>query len=162
MLKRTFLSLAAAAMVFVGASDPAWAEDPILTVNDLAKGTSVAFTRTELLALPQRSFDTGTIWSDGVDTYAGPTLAGVLAAAGVEQGNLRLHAVNDYNVNFPAERVEDEAPILAIEINGEPFSMREKGPIWVVFPFDDNPDYKTEDTFALSVWHLDQIDRLAE
>lgn len=161
MLKRTFLSLSAAALVFTSAP-LGFAAEPLLTVRNVSDGTSVSFTQEELMALPQASFDTGTIWSEGVDTYAGPTLASVLAAAQMPAGDLKLYAINDYNVDFPAERLGEDAPIVANRINGKAFSVRDKGPLWVMFPFDNGKGYNNEDTFALSVWQLKQIDVIVD
>ena len=41
--------------------------------------------------------------------------------------------------------------------NGEPMSIRDKGPLWIIYPFDDNPDYQTEVIYSRSIWQLDQI-----
>ncbi|MBQ1202458.1 MAG: oxidoreductase [Loktanella sp.] len=150
----TFTSLCAALLFTTNAL----AEDTILTVNHTAEGRSVSFTYEELLALPQTEFRTSTIWTSGVDTYTGPSLAAVLDAAEMPQDDLRIFAINDYNVDFPADRIVGDTPILTIQVNGAPFSIREKGPIWLLFPFDDDHRFRTEDNFALSVWQLNQID----
>jgi hypothetical protein len=140
----------------------ALADEIVLTVNDTTDGRSVTFTMDDLLALPQTSFQTSTIWTDGVNTFSGPTLAAVLEAADMPFHNLRVSAINDYNVDFPAAEIKDATPILTVLINDAPFSVREKGPIWMLFPFDDNVALRTEDFFTLSVWQLIQIDVLAE
>lgn len=161
-MRRLFLKTIAsgcAAFFFAGL---AWAEDVILTVNNAADGRSVSFTYEELLALPQTAFRTSTIWTSGVDSYSGPSLAAVLAAADMPQDDLLISAINDYNVTFPADKISNDAPVLAVQVNGTPFSIREKGPIWVLFPFDDDDRYRAEDYFALSVWQLRQIDVLRE
>lgn len=136
----------------------ALAEDAILTVRNAVDDRSVNFTYKELLALPQTEFRTRTIWTSDLDSYAGPSLAAVLDAAEMPNADLRIYATNDYNVKFPADKIAADAPVLVVHINGEPFSLREKGPVWLLFPFDDNDSYRTEDNFALSVWQLKQID----
>jgi len=146
------------AMLVLSSVTIAAASEVILTVRSSIGDNDVTFTREALMDLPQTSFETATIWSEGVNKYSGPLLADVLAAAEMPEGNLQLIAINDYNVNFPMDRVQDDAPIIALEINDQPFSVREKGPLWVMFPFDENTKFKTEDTFALSVWQLAQIE----
>ncbi|MBR2655613.1 MAG: oxidoreductase [Loktanella sp.] len=157
-MKRNFLYAVSTVCTTLAFATVALAEDAILTVNSDADGRSVSFTYEELLALPQTEFRTGTIWTSDVDSYAGPTLAAVLDAAEVSHGDLRIYAINDYNVEFPADKISTDAPVLAVQVNGKPFSIREKGPIWLLFPFDDDDSYRTEDHFALSVWQLQQID----
>ena len=39
-------------------------------------------------------------------------------------------------------------------------SLRDKGPLWIVYPFDSNPSYSTEVTYARSIWQLDRIEVL--
>lgn len=157
-----FRHISAAFATLFALAMPVAAQEPVLTVNNIADGRSMAFTMADLLALPQTEFRTATIWTDGIDTYSGPSLADVLAAADMPSGDLRIYAINDYNVDFPSEKITDDAPVMTITLNGEPFSVREKGPIWLLFPFDDDDSYKTEDNFAVSVWQLNQIDVLSE
>lgn len=160
--KNSFRKAVGACAALVLSATLAIAQEVVLTVNNAADGRAVTFTMDELLALPQTAFETTTIWTDGVDAYAGPSLADVLIAADMPASDLRVTAINDYSVVFPAEKIAPEAPVLAIMMNAEPFSVREKGPIWLLFPFDDDDSYKTEDNFAVSVWQLRQIDVLSE
>ena len=161
-MKRHILTAIASGCAAFLCATVAWAEDAILTVNNAADGRSVSFTYEELLALPQTEFRTGTIWTSGVDSYSGPSLAAVLESADISQDDLLISAINVYNVAFPADKISANAPVLAVQVNGAPFSIREKGPIWALFPFDDDDRYRAEDYFALSVWQLRQIDVLHE
>ncbi|MFM7446066.1 MAG: oxidoreductase, partial [Tabrizicola sp.] len=52
-------------------------------------------------------------------------------------------------------------PILAYLQNGEPMSVREKGPLWVVYPYDLKAEYQTEVTFSRSIWQLVRLDLVA-
>ncbi|OZA14153.1 MAG: hypothetical protein B7Y02_04980, partial [Rhodobacterales bacterium 17-64-5] len=49
-------------------------------------------------------------------------------------------------------------PILAYEMDGAPMNVRDKGPIWVIYPYDDDSAWRTGTTYARSVWQLDRID----
>jgi hypothetical protein len=161
-MKRLMLNLLASLGTTLLFMTAALAEDTILTVRNVTEGRSVSFSYDDLLELPQTEFHTGTIWTSEVNGYSGPSLAAVLDAAKMPYADMRIYAINDYNIDFPAEKIAADAPILTIQVNGEPFSVREKGPIWLLFPFDDHDDYRTEDNFALSVWQLLQIDVLPE
>ena len=63
---------------------------------------------------------------------------------------------------FPVEKITESTPILANRIDGESFSVRQKGPLWVIFPFDQNPEFQSEEIFALSVWQVKRIDVLTD
>jgi len=34
----------------------------------------------------------------------------------------------------------------------------DKGPLWIVFPYSDGPQFQTEAIFAQSVWQLNRLD----
>lgn len=164
MDRRIFLAMATLGLTLAQSVASFAADDAvILTVNDMRTGETSVFTEADLLALPQQSFDTTTIWTDTTPkTFSGPTLKSVIEATGSAPGDLRVYAINDYNVTFPIDRLEDDVPILANRIDGQPFSVREKGPLWVVFPFDQDTRFQSEEYFTLSVWQLNKVDILAD
>ena len=48
--------------------------------------------------------------------------------------------------------------MLAVAINGEPMSIRDKGPIFMIYPFDTNPELYNEKYFSRSVWQIRAIE----
>ncbi len=60
-------------------------------------------------------------------------------------------------MKIPATDWVDGGPIIAYLQNGNPMSVRDKGPLWVIYPYDDNPDYQSEVTYSRSIWQLDRI-----
>lgn len=122
----------------------------------------IDFTDVELAALPAVEFETGTIWTDGVHTFGGPSLRSVLEAVGAGSGDLKLVAANDYKVLLPRDMIEDMYPIIANRINDKAFGIRDKGPLWVIFPYDTEPRFQTELTYAYSVWQLTELQILPE
>ena len=104
--------------------------------------------------------ETTSIWTDGTHRYTGVMLRDLVEFLGIGAVNLRLHALNDYAVEFPAVQATDAAPILAYQFDGAAMSVRDKGPVWVMYPFDDDADYRTDTNFSRSVWQLDRIDVL--
>lgn len=152
-----------AAIFLAGATTKSSAEDILLKVTgDIAGSEEIAFSDSALLELPQIEYATSTIWTDGILTFRGPTLDAVLAAAGAGPGDLELIAANNYRVILPREMIESGAPIIANRIDGNPFSIREKGPLWAIFPYDSDERYQTEEIYALSVWQLVGIRVLAD
>lgn len=154
MIRRNFLTLAGSAAGLAFLSAPAWADDILLTLSGNVEGGERTFTDADLLALPQVSFETATNWTEGNLTFSGPSLASVLEAAGAGDGDLTLAAINDYVVSMPRAVVEAGAPIVANRIDGAPFSRRDKGPLWIVFPYDSDERFRSETIFAYSVWQL--------
>ncbi len=117
---------------------------------------AMAFDRAMLKELPQTSFTTTTIWTDGEHRFTGVQLADLLEAVDAEGDTLRAAALNDYEITMSVDEAMDGA-LIAYAINGEPMSVREKGPLWIVYPYDSDIAYQTETIYARSIWQLDRI-----
>ncbi|HEY7884306.1 MAG TPA: hypothetical protein VIC08_05105 [Cellvibrionaceae bacterium] len=142
-----------------GASNPdspvkLWVDGDISVRNH---GDEFVLDQRLLDELPQAEFATSTIWTEGVHTYSGPTLQGLLDLVDAGPGDLVATALNDYRVTLDRSYIEESAPILATRINGKTFSVREKGPLWIIFPFDENPRFHDEVIYAMSVWQLERL-----
>ena len=81
-----------------------------------------------------------------------------IAAVGATGTTINLTALNHYQITMPFADVKDDGPLLAYLMDGKPMSVHEKGPVWLVFPSDANADYRTEQTYARSIWQLDRIE----
>lgn len=159
ILRRSFVRAAFGACLVFGFASLSMANDEpvLLVIEDQRKGVQKAFTDADLSALPQITFRTTTVWTEGQHTFSGPSLKSVLQAAGISLSDLKLHALDEYNVTFPSNFITDKAPIIANRMNGTPFPVRQKGPLWLVFPFDTVTAYQSEYIHSLSVWQLYKI-----
>ena len=145
-------------MVHLGWSTMAAAETGIpLQVTDTDTETTVEFNMEQLDAMPQVSFTTSTIWTDGDVVFSGVPLSLVLGAAADQGTTVEMVALNDYKVDMPISAIDESTPIVATRMNGEVMSVRDKGPYWVVFPYDDDPRYQTETIYSYSIWQLNRL-----
>jgi hypothetical protein len=129
MIKRFLVAAAAALFLVQGMAGSAVAE-AVLRVDVAGDGSDIrSLTDADLAALPQISFTTTTIWTTEAAVFSGPSLATVLDSLGAEGASLSMIAVNDYKVEMPWALMEQDTPIIANRINGEPFSIRDKGPL---------------------------------
>ncbi len=133
----------------------------ILTVTgDIARtnrGDSAVFDLAMLRDLGEVRFRTSTPWTDGVHEYAGVSLHDLASILGVSQGTLTATALNDYAAEIPVSDAVEGGPILAYMQDGDEMSVREKGPLWLVYPYDQNEAYQTDVVFSRSIWQLHQI-----
>lgn len=152
---------ALAAMVVITCAAAVFAgEEPkvLLSVRmDGAAEPSAQYTIADLRALDPVTFETETIWTTGPQQFTGVPLAVLMERMGVSGGQLVAHAVNNYSVEIPVSDAVEGGPIVAFERNGAEMSLRNKGPLWVVYPYDSNPDYRTEEVYSRSIWQLDRI-----
>lgn len=112
---------------------------------------------TALDAFDQVEFTTTTIWTDGAVTFTGVPLKTLLLQLRANGQTVEMVALNDYTVTMPISELEDDVPIVATRINGAPMSVRDKGPFWVVFPYDRDVRYKTETAYSRSIWQLNRL-----
>ena len=61
-------------------------------------------------------------------------------------------------MNILRQRLVDQAPLLAILMDGQPMSLRDKGPVWMVYPYDAGEEFRTEQALSRSIWQLTTLD----
>lgn len=137
-------------------------EDVLLTVTGKISvtndGAMAVFDLPMLAAMDTVTFETSTIWTDGVHTFAGVPLVDLMKAVGATGDTIRAIAANDYAVDIPDEDWVEGGPILAFMMDGKTMSLRDKGPLWVMYPYDTNPRYQTEVAYSRSIWQLKSMD----
>ena len=155
---------ALSAFVTLALTAPAMAElaipagDVILTIDGAITHTNspdgANFDMDMLQAMPASGFETTSTWTVGKNRYDGVPLKALLDAVGATGGTITATALNNYSVQIPIEAIEDSVPIVAYHIDGAPFSRRDKGPLWIVFPYDSDPLLQSERFQSQSIWSL--------
>lgn len=107
-----------------------------------------------LQSMPVTTFKTSTIWSEKATEFTGVNLKTILDYAGASGANVHAIALNDYKVDIP---VDADAPMVAYHLDGDIMSTRDKGPLWIVYPYDLNAKYRTEVIYSRSIWQLDRL-----
>lgn len=160
-------ALLAAAMLFGIGNVPASAMDapaekPILTVAGKIANTNkdgvAQFDRAMLESLGMVSFETTTPWYKGTVKFEGVPLAKVMAAVNPSGDRLVAVALNDYSTELPIEDAGKYNVILALKRDGEYMPVRDKGPIFIVYPYDSDPDLKNQKFYSRSVWQLARLE----
>jgi hypothetical protein len=87
-------------------------------------------------------------------------LADVLKLVGAKGKTLKIIALNDYAIEVPLEDAALYGPILARRIGGVALTPRDKGPLFLVYPYDSKPELSTEKFYARSAWQIAVIEVL--
>ncbi|WP_342069005.1 oxidoreductase [Yoonia algicola] len=136
--------------------------DVVLTVSGALSmtndGDQLLLDLDMLMALPATTFETSTIWTEGVHQFKGVSLADFAASVGAEAGLFLATAINDYTVEIPFSDAVTGGPIIAYLMDGEAMSVRDKGPLWVIYPYDSNSLYRSEVVYSRSIWQLDRVE----
>jgi hypothetical protein len=138
---------------------PAAAADAILTVS-AAQPTAVTvdLDLAAIERMPHHTIATATPWTTGVSSYEGVLLRDLLRQLGVSGTIIRLTALNDYAITIPTADVDAYDVVLAYSRDGQAMSVRDKGPLWVVYPLDDHPELRNADTHAKMIWQVRRLD----
>lgn len=129
-------------------------------ISQRNQGDVAVFDQAMIEALGVEVMHTGTIWTEGVNEFHGVPLYRLLERVGASGGTLRLTALNEYAIEIPLSDAVEGGPVLAFQMDGKRLSPRDKGPFWMVYPFDQNPDYKNEVTYSRAIWQLSLIEVL--
>lgn len=146
-----------------------WAQDMlpqpsgtvVLTLSGTIEHTNVGdeahFDLEMLKAIGGKELNTETIWTEGVQNFVGVDLYDILARVEAQGSALEATAINDYTIEIPMEDAVEGGAFVAYARNGRAMSLRDKGPLWIVYPFDEKPRYKSETFHARSIWQLDRL-----
>ncbi len=124
------------------------------TISQTNNGGQAQFDMAMLEKLPQHSFSTQTPWYPSVVTFTGPLLRDVLAAVGAKGKSITAVALNDYKTEIPMEDATRHDVIVARLMNNRPMRVREKGPLFIVYPFDAKAELRSELYYNRAAWQL--------
>lgn len=100
---------------------------------------------------------TNTIWTQGERHFTGVFMNKLLEALDVQGDMVVVQAINDYRAEIPIADAMTNSALIAYAMDGRQLGVRDKGPLWLVYPFDVNPRYRSEVYYARSVWQIDRL-----
>lgn len=155
------IGLAAVCRGAGAASLPQPTERPILTVSgnvSVANKDGVAqFDRPMLEALGTSGFETATPWYEGPVRFDGVRMDRLMQAVGASGDRVLAYALNDYSTELPMSDFARHNVILALKRNGQYMSVRDKGPLFIVYPFDSDPALRHQRYYSRSAWQLARL-----
>jgi hypothetical protein len=120
-------------------------------------GNKMVFDQAALDKLPQVTIETTTPWNTAVTKFEGVSGKALIEAVGATGKTLKARAINDYTIEIPVEDFMTKGVILATKANGQPLSLRDRGPLWVMYPFDSNAALRDKAHQRRSIWQLVSI-----
>ncbi|MDJ1157783.1 molybdopterin-dependent oxidoreductase [Chelatococcus sp. SYSU_G07232] len=136
-------------------------EKPILTISGkitVTNATGAAqFDRQMLEALGTASIKTKTPWYPEPVQFEGVPLAKLMKAVGAEGQTVVATALNDYSAEIPIQDFTAYNAILALKRDGKYMPVQDKGPLFIIYPYDSNPELNTQKFYARSVWQVKSL-----
>lgn len=133
----------------------------LLTIDGAIENTNgdgiALIDRDMLSALPQHTLSTHNPFETGLHTFQGPLLRDLLAAVGANGTVLIAEALDGYTIEIPVEDSVKYDVVMATSWNGKVMTVRNKGPIWIVYPVDQHEILTDEIYSGRSIWQLSRI-----
>ena len=134
---------------------------PILTISgDITETNSkegAQFDRGMLESLGMVTVETTTPWYKGPMKFEGVPLDKLMADVGAKGAHVVAYALNDYSTDIPMEDFTKHHAILALKRNGEYMPVRDKGPLFVIYPYDSDPELKSQTYYSRSAWQVARL-----
>jgi hypothetical protein len=164
--RRGFLAIGTG--VAVAECGPAFADtlplpqgEVVLTVDGAIgpadPAAAVRFDLEMLLGLGRQSLRTTTPFTDGEPLFEGVLARSVMAAVQARGSRALARARNDYAAEIPLDDFERWEVLLASHMNGQRLRLRDKGPLWIVYPWSQHPELDSRVTRQKSVWQLARL-----
>jgi hypothetical protein len=135
--------------------------EPILTVEGNIQVTNgdgkARFDRAMLEELGMSSVETTTPWFDRSTVFEGILVDRIMKRVGANGTEVVAIALNDYRTTIPLKDFEDFGVILALKRNNEYMNVKDKGPLFIIYPYDGDPELKSQKYYARSVWQLSRL-----
>lgn len=158
----------AAVLVLASLSSPAGAAPlaqprgkPVLTIEGQIEVTNApgkaVFDLTMLEGLGMVSITTTTPWYTDPVTFEGVPMARLMAAVGASGDKVVAVALNDYRIEIPASDFQQYGAILALKRDGQYMPISDKGPLFIVYPYDERSELHSQMFYGRSVWQLSRL-----
>jgi hypothetical protein len=151
-----FLAVATAFAVIV-LSQPSNAGQVVLSIDGAVAGGHVDMTLEQIEALGLEKIETTTPWHDGKVDFEGVPLQRLLEKVGAEGAALVIVALNDYRTQVPVDDAARYGVILASRKEGHTMPVSDKGPLFLIYPFDTYPELRNEVYYSRSAWQVRSI-----
>jgi hypothetical protein len=140
---------------------PMPAGKPILTVSGTITISNqpgeAIFDRAMLEGLGLDQITTTTPWNSGPVLFEGVPLESLMQVLGATGSFVIAYALNDFTTRIPISDFKRFHPILALKRNGEYMPVRDKGPLFIVYPFDSDPELKQQIYYNRSAWQVARL-----
>jgi hypothetical protein len=132
---------------------------PVLSVSQAAgqNGAPADFDMAMLESLPHHTIKTATPWTNGVSEFEGVLVRDLFQHLGIKGTLSTFVALNDYKVQIPMADFAKYDVLLAYKRDGVYMPVRDKGPLWVVYPLDEHPELNSEETHAKMIWQVRSV-----
>ncbi len=117
----------------------------------------ITFGIDDLEKFPLVSVRTETQWTNGVLHFQGPLMRDLLNDVGAVGNLIQVNGLDGQSAVIPREDFEKYDVIIACQVNGQYFDIRERGPLWIIYPWSNNPEIQSAAYYDRGIYHLSSL-----
>lgn len=145
-----------------GVALPVPSEKVILTVSGKIGATNggetARFDRPMLEGLGTAEVETHTPWYTGTTRFEGVPMQALMRAVGASGATVvTAVALNDYSTDLPVEDFARFGVLMALRRDGAYMPVRDKGPLFIVYPYDSEPELQHQRYYSRSAWQVARL-----
>jgi hypothetical protein len=134
---------------------------PMLTIagriGATNQGETAIFDRSMLEEIGIDGFVTATPWYDGRTRFEGVPMARLMQAVRANGSLVTAIALNDYSTDIPMTDFALFGVLLAMRRDGRPMRANDKGPLFIIYPFDSRAELQSRTYYSRSAWSVAQL-----
>lgn len=93
----------------------------------------------------------------GQRSFEGVPVAALLRHLGARGTQVTATAANGHSVRIPISDFERYGVLLATRRDGAPLPLHDKGPLFLLYPFDAHPDLAQHTYYERSIWQVARL-----
>ena len=136
--------------------------DSILVISGKIKNVNqsgqAALDRRMLEAIGMETVVTKTPWYKEAERFEGVRLSRLMDYVGAYGDRVLISALNDYTSEIPLSDFSEYGTLLALKRDGVYMPVSDKGPLFVIYPFDQNPELRQDKFYMRSVWQISTME----
>jgi hypothetical protein len=101
---------------------------------------------------------TSTAWTAGEAEFEGVLVRDLLEAVGAAGTLVVATALKDCVASIPLRELYDYPVLLAFKMDGRDLELKDKGPIWIVYPRDQYEELNNSMVDKNWVWQLSELE----
>ncbi|MDZ0072573.1 oxidoreductase [Klebsiella pneumoniae] len=84
-------------------------------------------------------------------------LSKLMDLVGAKGTSARVLALNDYTTIIPIDDFYKFPVIMALKMNGQYMRIRDKGPLFIVYPYDSSAELQNQIYYSRSAWQVSKM-----
>jgi hypothetical protein len=157
-MRRLVLAAAAICALVLPAIVSSAQDTVVLTIDGQINGGAARdFSVRQLESLEMVTLETSTPWHDSKVRFEGVPLRRLIEHVGASGKTAAVLALNNYRTEIPLSDFTRYSVILATKKNGVHMPVSDKGPLFIIYPFDSSRELHSELFYSRSAWQVRRI-----